>query len=66
MYKGLALMKQVDHYRREIETKYPPHPLHRLYLNQREMERGKVEGGHRVGRVLSVSPVVGIGTPPPL
>jgi hypothetical protein len=22
--------------------------------------------GHRVGRVLSVSPVVGIGTPPPL
>jgi hypothetical protein len=26
-----------------------------------------IEGvGHRVGRVLSVSPVVGIGTPPPL
>jgi hypothetical protein len=23
-------------------------------------------GPHRVGRVLSVSPVVGIGTPPPL
>jgi hypothetical protein len=25
-----------------------------------------VPGPHRVGRVLSVSPVVGIGTPPPL
>jgi len=31
-----------------------------------ELER-RLEGAtHRVGRVLSVSPVVGIGTPPPL
>jgi hypothetical protein len=43
MFKGLGLMKQVDHYRRKIETKYPPHPLHRWYLNQRERERGNVD-----------------------
>ncbi len=42
------------------------HTLHtqtRSYWYSKVTEKGE---GHRVGRVLSVSPVVGIGTPPPL
>jgi hypothetical protein len=45
MFKSLSLMKQVDHYRREIETNTLLTPSIDGYLNQRERERGSVEGG---------------------
>jgi len=36
------------------------------FVNFTELRWLRVTRNHRVGRVLSVSPVVGIGTPPPL
>jgi hypothetical protein len=45
-------------------------PRIKLYSNTARSKAGNSANNylkqHRVGRVLSVSPVVGIGTPPPL
>jgi hypothetical protein len=55
--KNKLLKPEQARYRNNALTKFSKETVESIHIYHMQ---------HRVGRVLSVSPVVGIGTPPPL